>query len=272
MKQKLAKYFSLALIILVPIFGVVFSSWYIPQLFNPKLKMPFTEYMTKWFSGEMNYTARKNRPHAPFKMFAEGVTEVTNLKGEKVMDSVYHTIPNAKFETQSGDSLELDSLRGTIYVADFFFASCPGICPKMSNSLERVQKGFIKDDNFKIVSFTVDPEKDTINVLRRYADDHDAIPGKWYFLRNNKQTIFKLASEGFHITAKDDDGGGAEAFIHSEKLVLVDPQGNIRGYYSGVDSSRVNQLMSDIVLLLRESENSFSFSKQKETTKKLFDK
>ena len=260
------------MVTLIPIFGVVFSSWYIPQLFNPKLKMSFTEYISKWFSGRMNYDMRDNRPRAPRKMFAEGVTEVTNLKGKKILDSVYHLIPTAKFETQNGDSLELDSLRGNIYVADFFFASCPGICPKMSNSLERVQQAFIKDDNFKIVSFTVDPARDTINVLRRYAGEHDAIPGKWYFLRHSKETVFKLAKDGFFITAKDDEDGGPEAFVHSEKLVLVDKDGNIRNYYSGVDSASVNKLMADVVLLLRESENSFSFSKQKETSKKLFER
>lgn len=271
-ERRFPRIIAILLVTLVPLFGVVFSSWYIPQLFNPKLKMSFPAYISQWFSGKMNYNMRENRPTAPRKMFAEGVVEATNLKGEKIMDSVYHVIPGALFETQSGDSLDLDSLRGNIYVADFFFASCPGICPKMSNSLERVQQGFIKDDNFKIVSFTVDPLKDTINVLRRYADEHNAISGKWYFLRNNKETVFKLAKDGFFITAKDDEDGGPEAFIHSEKLVLVDQQGNIRNYYSGVDSTTVNKLMSDIVLLLRESENKFSFSKQKETSKRLFEK
>ncbi len=233
--------------------------------------MSLTEYLGKWFSGEMNYTARKNRPQAPGKMFPLGVAESKNRRGETVVDTVYHLVPSAKFETQRGDSLILDSLRGNIYVADFFFASCPGICPKLSRSLERVQGAFIKDDNFKIVSFSVDPERDSVNALRRYAALHNAIPGKWYFLRTDKQTVFTLAESGFKVTARPDDGTGAEDFIHSEKLVLIDKDGNIRGYYSGVDTTRVNQLMSDIVLLLRESENSFSFSKQKETTKKLFE-
>jgi protein SCO1/2 len=272
MKKNLPRGIGLALIIIIPIFGVVFSSWYIPQLFNPKLKMSFTEYIGKWFSGKMNYDMRENRPHAPRKMFAEGAVEVTDLDGKKIMDSVYHVIPNWKFETQRGDSLELDSLRGSIYVADFFFASCPGICPKMNHSLERVQEGFIRDDNFKIVSFSVDPARDTVDVLRRYADQHNAIPGKWYFLRNNKEAIFKLAKDGFFITAKDDEDGGPEAFVHSEKLVLVDQQGNIRNYYSGVDSTTVNKLMGDIVLLLRESETKFSFDQQKKTSKKLFER
>ena len=202
------------------------------------------------------------RPHSPSKMFAEGVKESTNDKGEKVFDSVYHLIPNLKFQTQNGDSLMLDSLHGNIYVANFFFATCPGICPKLSNSLERVQEAFVRDNNFKIVSFTVDPAKDTLAALRKYADLHNAVPGKWWFLRGSKDDVFEVARKGFKVTAKDDEDGGPEAFIHSEKLVLVDQDGNIRGYYSGVDSNRVNKLMGDIVLLLRSTEQGFSFDKK----------
>ncbi|MBL0309785.1 MAG: SCO family protein [Bacteroidetes bacterium] len=216
-------------------------------------------FFFKWYIEKQNLSREQNRPHSPGKMFASGVQETTDFDGEKSVDSVYHSIPNMKFETQSGDSLALDSLRGKIYIADFFFASCPGICPKMNHSLERVQQAFIKDGNFRLVSFTVDPERDTIDVLRRYANEHNAIPGKWYFLRQNRENIFRLASEGFFLTAKEDDGGGPEDFIHSEKLVMVDQQGNIRGYYSGVDSSTVNKLMADVVLLLRESEGRKSF-------------
>ena len=235
MNEKNLKILALFIILILPVFFLL--------VFKPLSKIP--------------------RPKAPHKLFATGVKETTNDKGDKVMDSTYHVIPNFKLQTQSGDSLELDSLYGNIYVADFFFATCPGICPKMSNSLERVQEAFVKDRNFKIVSFTVDPIKDTINALRRYADEHNTIPGKWYFLRGSKETIFKLASKGFFITAKDDEDGGPEAFIHSEKLVLVDQIGNIRGYYSGVDSSRVNQLMGDIVLLLRDTEKGYNFNRKK---------
>jgi protein SCO1/2 len=196
-------------------------------------------------------------------MYAVGAKESVNARGEKVTDSIYHVIPNFKFQTQNGDSLALDSLHGNIYVADFFFATCPGICPRLSNSLEKVQDGFVKDQNFKIVSFSVDPAKDTLEALRRYADLHNAIPGKWYFLRGSKDDIFKLAKQGFFVTAKDDEDGGPEAFIHSEKLILVDQDGNIRGYYSGVDSMRVQKLMGDIVLLLRQTERGYSFDQKK---------
>jgi protein SCO1/2 len=234
MTDKRLKVLALAIVLIMPVFFLL--------VFQPLGKIP--------------------RPKAPHKQYAIGVKESVDDKGQKVYDSIYRVIPNYKFQTQSGDSLMLDSLHGNIYVADFFFATCPGICPKLSNSLEKVQQGFIRDNNFKIVSFSVDPAKDTVQALRAYAERHNAIPGKWYFLRGSKQDIFNLAKTGFSLTAKDDEDGGPEAFIHSEKLVLVDQNGNIRGYYSGVDTNRVNRLMGDIVLLLKETEDGFSFDKK----------
>ena len=237
MNEKYFKVLAIGVVLVMPVFFLL--------VFQPLGKIP--------------------RPKSPHKMFAVGAKESVNEKGEKVVDSIYKVIPDYKFQTQSGDSLELDSLHGNIYVADFFFATCPGICPKLSNSLERVQQAFSKETNFKIISFSVDPAKDSVLALRKYAAAHNAIPGKWYFLRGSKQDIFDLANKGFSITAKDDEDGGPEAFIHSEKLVLVDQNGNIRGYYSGVDSNRVNQLMGDIVLLLRDTEDGFSFDKKSKT-------
>src|SRR5580658_6642594 len=169
MNEKRLKILALAIVLIMPVFFLL--------IFQPLGKIP--------------------RPKAPHKMFAEGVKEIINDKGEKELDSTYHVIPDYKFETQNGDSLELDSLHGNIYVADFFFASCPGICPVLSNSLERVQQNFVRESNFRLVSFSVDPKNDSIPALRKYAGEHNAIPGKWYFLRGKKQDVFDLASKGF---------------------------------------------------------------------------
>lgn len=193
------------------------------------------------------------RPKAPGKMYGIDVQERTNARGEKFYDSVYHVIPNFKFQTQSADSLELDSLRGYIYVANFFFASCPGICPVMNAQMERIQREFIKDKKVKLVSFTVDPERDTMLAMRDYAREHDAVPGKWYFLRGSKRDIYAAAADGFKVVARETPGEGEDGFVHSDRLVLVDPQGNIRQWYVGTDSARVQRLMGDIVLLLGET-------------------
>ncbi len=191
------------------------------------------------------------RPKSPRPMFAMGVTESG--------DSIFHTIPNIKLATHLGDSLELDSMDGKMFVVDFFFTTCPGVCPKMTTQMERIQKSFIKDEKVKLVSISVDEAKDSVAALKAYADIHNAVPGKWFFLRGSKEEIFDLAQKGFFVTAKDDDG--PEDFIHSEKLILVDWNGNIRGYYNGLDSVSVNKLMGDLVLLLRDTEKGFSFRK-----------
>lgn len=209
------------------------------------------------------------RPKAPKPLFPVDTIHIKNDKGEVAVDTLYHVIPSQKFQTQNGDSLELDSLRGSIYVADFFFASCAGICPKLSGSLERVQQAFIKDQKFKILSITVDPARDSLAALRQYASIHNAIPGKWLFLRNSSDEVYKLAKEGFRLTAQRAGEVVSEEFVHSEKLTLIDWNGNIRGYYTGTDSASVTRLMGDIVLLLRYTEKGFNFKEQKKTSKKL---
>ena len=201
------------------------------------------------------------RPPAPPRYYPEGVVESMNDVHEKEIDSVWQTVANDTFRAQSGESFELDSLRDNVYVADFFFASCPGQCPIMAGQLQRVQNAFIKDRNFRIVSFTVDPARDTVERLRQYAKAHDAVTGRWYFLNGSKAKTYKLANESFHLVAKEDQDDGPEAFIHSEKFTLVDYNGVIRGYYNGLDSGSVNKMMADIVLVLRETEQNYSFRK-----------
>jgi len=232
MKPSSIKIGAFVLVIALPIFFFL--------LFKPLSKIP--------------------RPRTPHKLFPTGVAEQLDADGKKVIDSVYHEIPNVVFTSHEGERFELDSLRGQVYVADFFFATCPGICPVMTKQLERVQTAFIKDKNFKILSISVDPDRDTLPALREYARNHNAIPGKWYFLNAPKSDVFALARDGFFLVAKENPGE-AESFLHSEKLTLVDADGNIRGYYNGVDSNSVNKMMGDVVLVLRDLERNYSFRK-----------
>jgi protein SCO1/2 len=191
------------------------------------------------------------RPKAPAPMYPRGVLE----NG----DTIYHTIPNYKFQTQVGDTLEMDSLRGKLFIVDFFFTTCAGVCPRMTSQMERIQKSFIKDEQLKLVSFSVDEAKDSVSALRAYADAHNAVPGKWYFLRGSEQEIFDMAQKGFFVTAKEDET--PQDFVHSEKFVLVDYYGRIRGYYNGLDSLEVNKCMANVALLLRDMEKNYSFRK-----------
>lgn len=189
----------------------------------------------------------------PRKMYATGVDSVKVSGNKYAVDSTYHTIKDFDLVNQYNQSVSKATLHDKIIVANFFFTSCPTICPKMSEQLARVQSKLIRDDRVVILSFTIDPQTDSVAVLKNYAEKYDAVPGKWHFLYGNKEAIYNLAKESFKITAQDSGGNEQhQGFIHSEKLVLVDPNWNIRGYYDGTSENKVNIMMGDILLLLEE--------------------
>ena len=150
--------------------------------------------------------------------------------------------------------VSFEELNGNIYVVDFFFATCQTICPDMSSQMKRVQEKFKDDPGILLLSFTVNPSKDSVAALKRYATLYDAFPGKWYFLTGDKKPIYDLARYGFFVTTMEGDGGPND-FIHSEKLILLDSDLRIRGYYNGTDYEDVNRLMEEILVLNWELQN-----------------
>lgn len=161
-----------------------------------------------------------------------------------------HTIPPFQLTDHLGKVITQEQLKGTIYVADFFFTRCGSICPNMSMQLTRVQEEFLAIDDVKLVSFTVDPENDTVEVLNAYAKEYGAVYDKWRFATGTKEDIYLLAQKGFYISAMEDTMNPVE-FIHSEKLILVDKNGWIRGYFNGTDSKEVDKLITEIKVLRR---------------------
>jgi protein SCO1/2 len=162
-------------------------------------------------------------------------------------------VPAFALTAHTGQPLRLEDLRGKIWVANFFFTSCQSICPIMQENMVEVQKAFASNPAVQIVSFTVDPERDTVSVLRDYARRKGAIPGKWLFVTGAKKDIYRLARKGFQLAADDvpeEIQGTRHDFIHSEKFVLVDAQGRIRGYYSGLDMEQIHRLVEDTRKLL----------------------
>ncbi|HWY99374.1 MAG TPA: SCO family protein [Bacteroidia bacterium] len=164
-------------------------------------------------------------------------------------DTDYHTVLDFKLTDQMGHTITLDSFKHKVFVANFFYASCPGICKKMNNELEKATKSFAGDPYVKFVSYTVDPARDTVAVLANYAKNHDAIPYQWYFLTGDKKEIYNLALKSY-FAAVDDSAGNN--FIHTQNMALVDTAGHLRGFYSGTDSTEVNRMIVDINLLLKE--------------------
>lgn len=160
-------------------------------------------------------------------------------------------IPAFALTNQDNQTATLEEWNNKIVVADFFFTQCPSICPKMTNSLKRVQQAF-KPDEILIRSFSVDPETDDPKKLQSYVGQFGIETTNWSLLTGDKKEIYKLARNGFMLVATDGDGGPND-FIHSEKLVLVDKQKQIRGYYDGTSEQEVNMLISDIKKLQHEN-------------------
>lgn len=173
--------------------------------------------------------------------------------GTEVKDTLYNHIPPFSFIDQDGKQIDQGVVKGKIYVADFFFTRCGTICPKLSSQLTRVQDIFRQNPGIVFLSFSVDPEHDQPAQLKAYAQKYEAIPGKWYFLTGPKADIYNLAMHGFYLPAIDKgvkEGKPDETFIHSQKLVLVDKEGIVRGFYDGTDKEDVERLILEIRVLL----------------------
>lgn len=162
----------------------------------------------------------------------------------------YGTVPSFQLTNQDGQPFGSTQLVGKIWIADFIFTSCPGPCPMVSSRMSELQKPLEKTD-VHLVSFTVDPEKDTPDVLRGYAEKLNAQASRWDFLTGSKATIYDLSKNGFKLAVSD---GSEEAGVpvHSTRVVLVDRHGEIRGYYEATAADAVTKLIADTNHLLRE--------------------
>lgn len=173
------------------------------------------------------------------------------LAGVDGTDTIFHTVQPFSFVNQFNDTITEKTIENKIYVADFFFATCQSICPKMSSQLVHVQNVFKNDSGVLILSHTVNPLHDTVEVLNGYAQSYGAIKNKWHFLTGNKKSIYDMARYSYLVNALEEDGT-AEGFLHSELFILVDAQKRIRGMYDGTDSVTVVKMISDIKLLKQE--------------------
>lgn len=160
-----------------------------------------------------------------------------------------HVIPEFSFYAQDSSEIGSQQMKGKLTVVDFFFTSCPSICPVMSAEMERVQDAFRNEDNVQIFSISLDPDFDTPEVLAEYAAFHGADPNKWVFLNGPREQTYTLARCGFVLPALD-GGKNPDDFVHSDKFVLVDEEGRIRGYYSGTNREGVDQLILETKILL----------------------
>jgi len=175
------------------------------------------------------------------------------VDGKQVTDTVYATIPPFSFVDQNRDTISEKNLEGKIYVADFFFTSCPSICPTMQRNMLSVAKAYQGKPDFKLVSFTIDPRHDTIPVLKQYAEKLGAKADQWYFLLGKKEDVYQLAEKNY-LVAVSENKEAPGGYVHQGWLVLVDKKGRVRGAYDGTDKKQVDQLIADVKVLMNEDE------------------
>ena len=160
----------------------------------------------------------------------------------------YHKISDFSLTNQNGETVTQSKYDNKIYVADFFFTTCQSICPIMTKNMKDIQDKLIKDSEVLLLSHTVFPEIDSVEVLKKYAVENQVIDSKWDLVTGDKKEIYDLARKSY-LAAKDNSFGEYE-MIHTENFVLIDKKKQIRGFYDGTDSLEVSQLIEDVQILL----------------------
>jgi len=187
----------------------------------------------------------------PRRYFYDTVLVKTE-KGREVTDTVWHKIKPFKLKNQFGKEVGLAEWGEKIIIVDFFFTSCPSICPTLTRNLKRLQTAFKKTDTIvRFVSFSIDPERDSVPKLKAYGDkfqiDHDS----WWMLTGSKKEIYDIALNEFKASVAS-NGNIDTGFIHTEKIFLLDKEHVVRGWYNGLDSVHLDQVIKDVVLLNME--------------------
>ncbi len=160
-----------------------------------------------------------------------------------------HTIPAFQFTNQDGNMVTEKTFAGKIYVADFFFTSCPGICKRLTTNLTLVQTAFKDDDKVLLLSHSVTPETDNVDRLQQYAVSYGVIKNKWHLVTGSREQIYGIARNAYYA---DEDMGvkkNSSDFLHTENILLIDKHRRIRGVYKGTSVKDVNDLIADIKTL-----------------------
>ena len=207
----------------------------------------FIPVLTYLFVSDLSRDAIK----MPRRYFYDSVVVKTE-KGRKVNDTIWHKVKPFKLKNQFGKEVSLNDLGGKVIIADFFFTSCPSICPKLTKNMKKLQTAFKKTDSLvRFVSFTVDPVRDSVTKIKAYGDkfgiDHDT----WWMLTGDRNEIYDIALNEFKASIAS-EGNIDTGFIHTDKFFILDRELVVRGWYNGLDSSNLDKLIKDVVLLNME--------------------
>lgn len=172
---------------------------------------------------------------------------------EKVKLPVLNTVQPFQFMRQDSSMVSQKDIRNRVYVAEYFFTTCKGICPKMNKNMKAIYEQYGNNPNFLVLSHTVNPETDSLPILKRYADSLGARADNWWFLTGSKQDLYKSARESYLLDdPKNSSKNIDEQFLHTQFFALVDKQGRVRGIYDGIKKDEVETLLHDIDELIKE--------------------
>jgi protein SCO1/2 len=173
------------------------------------------------------------------------------VDGKEVVDTIYNQIPPFSFTNQYGDTITEKIVEGKIYVTDFFFTSCPTICPVMKRQMTKVYNEYKGNPEVMILSHTIDPEHDTPKVLNTFAKDLGIAGDQWQFLTGPKEDIYALGQKSY-LSAAQEDRTAEGGFLHSGAFILIDKDKHIRGMYDGTTEEGTKKLLRDMKILLAE--------------------
>jgi protein SCO1/2 len=195
-------------------------------------------------------TSQGENRYKPLPVFGPKKLAATShqVHGKLVPDTVYHSLPDFNLRDQNGETVSLKTFNNKIFIVDFFYTNCPTVCNLMNSNINGLLTEYGKNKMVSFVSITVDPERDSVAALKRYAGKFQQSP-RWYFLTGDTSTIYNLSRKGFleNATALN-----ANDFIYSDKLILVDENKRIRGYYTGASTAEVSRLDDEIKVLISE--------------------
>lgn len=170
-------------------------------------------------------------------------------------------VPSFSFKDQEGQVITEKDVAGKVYVAEYFFTTCRGICPKLNTNMKKLAADYAKEPDFRLLSYTVDPETDSVARMKHYADSLGADPARWFFLTGRKDSLYHLARSGYLL---DDPKNNAlnidEQFLHTQFVALVDKGGRVRKIYDGLKKDELDELEKDISTLLKEKPSTPRFA------------
>jgi protein SCO1/2 len=214
--------------------------------------LPLVSYLlVKYFSDEAVIMPRR---------FYFDTVKTSIKDGKAVQDTVWHQVEDISLTNQLGTQVSLSDVKGKVIVADFFFTRCPTICPTLTRNMKKLQDALKKnvskldDSSFvHFMSFTIDPERDTVEAIKRYADKYGVNPDYWWMLTGPKKKIYDFVINEIKLPVED--GGIVDSsFIHTSRFVLLDRDRVVRGYYDGLDSVALNKLSEDLIFIMLEKD------------------